>query len=156
MVAQKQYQERLEKEKLQQAAAKSALPKPKLPDPVITNTIISTIEPEIQQPVQSAPKLINRPQESTSGIPQTPPYSGGKISGSFPVKNFAETMEDLHHRKQQEEMGQVWFSPLSSTNKTDRHDITEILLKVPLNTITPPIPQILYTVQSGSQCHKSL
>ena len=102
MVAQKQYQERLEKEKLQNA--KSALPKPKLPDPVITNTIITTIEPEIQQPVQSAPKLINRPQESTSGIPQTPPYSGGKISGSFPGKNFAETMEDLHRRKQQEEM----------------------------------------------------
>ena len=33
-----------------------------------------------------------------------------------------------------------WFSPstpVSSTNKTDRHDITEILLKVALNTITP-------------------
>jgi hypothetical protein len=32
-----------------------------------------------------------------------------------------------------------WFSPgthLSSTNKTDCHDITEILLKVALNTIT--------------------
>ena len=32
-----------------------------------------------------------------------------------------------------------WFSPgtpLSSNNKTDRHDITEILLKVALNTIT--------------------
>ena len=32
-----------------------------------------------------------------------------------------------------------WFSlgiPISSTNKTDRHDITEILLKVALNTIT--------------------
>ena len=32
-----------------------------------------------------------------------------------------------------------WFSPStlgSSTNKTDRHDITEILLKVVLNTIT--------------------
>jgi hypothetical protein len=31
-----------------------------------------------------------------------------------------------------------WFSPgtpVSSTNKTDRHDITEILLKVPINTI---------------------
>jgi hypothetical protein len=27
-----------------------------------------------------------------------------------------------------------WFSPGSSTNKTDRHDITEILLKVALNT----------------------
>jgi len=32
-----------------------------------------------------------------------------------------------------------WFSPgtpVSSTNKTDRHDITEILLKVALNTLT--------------------
>jgi hypothetical protein len=33
-----------------------------------------------------------------------------------------------------------WFSlgtPVSSINKTDRHDITEILLKVALNTIAP-------------------
>jgi len=30
-----------------------------------------------------------------------------------------------------------WFSPFSSTNKTDHHDITEILLKMPLNTINP-------------------
>jgi hypothetical protein len=32
-----------------------------------------------------------------------------------------------------------WFSPdnlVSSANKTDRHDITEILLKVALNTIS--------------------
>jgi hypothetical protein len=29
-----------------------------------------------------------------------------------------------------------WFSPVSSTNKIDHHDITEILLKVALNTIT--------------------
>ena len=28
-----------------------------------------------------------------------------------------------------------WFLPVSSTNKTDRHDKTEILLKVALNTI---------------------
>jgi hypothetical protein len=28
-----------------------------------------------------------------------------------------------------------WFSPVSSNNKTDRHNITEILLKVALNTI---------------------
>jgi hypothetical protein len=28
------------------------------------------------------------------------------------------------------------FTPVSSTNKTDCHDITEILLKVALNTIT--------------------
>jgi hypothetical protein len=31
----------------------------------------------------------------------------------------------------------LWFSPVSSTNKTDCHDITEILLKVALNTIKP-------------------
>ena len=28
-----------------------------------------------------------------------------------------------------------WFSPVSSTNKTDGHDIIQILLKVALNTI---------------------
>jgi hypothetical protein len=28
-----------------------------------------------------------------------------------------------------------WISPVSFTNKTDRHDIAEILLKVALNTI---------------------
>ena len=28
-----------------------------------------------------------------------------------------------------------WFPPVSSTNKTDRHDITEILLTMALNTI---------------------
>jgi hypothetical protein len=34
----------------------------------------------------------------------------------------------------------LWFSPgtpVSSTNKTDRQEITEILLKVALNTIKP-------------------
>ena len=30
----------------------------------------------------------------------------------------------------------LWFSPVPSTNKIDRHDITEILLIVALNTIT--------------------
>jgi len=30
-------------------------------------------------------------------------------------------------------------TPVSSTKKTDRHDITEILLKVALNTITLPL-----------------
>jgi hypothetical protein len=29
-----------------------------------------------------------------------------------------------------------WFSPVTSTNKTDCHDIAEILLKVALNTIS--------------------
>ena len=31
-----------------------------------------------------------------------------------------------------------WFSPVSSTNKTDSHNITEILLKIALNTINQP------------------
>ena len=38
----------------------------------------------------------------------------------------------------------LWFSsgtPVSSTNKTDRHIITEILLKVALNIITQAIPK---------------
>ena len=44
----------------------------------------------------------------------------------------------------------LWFSlgsPVSSTNKTDCHDITEILLKVALNTIKPtnqPVPVFWY------------
>jgi hypothetical protein len=44
----------------------------------------------------------------------------------------------------------LWFSlgtPVSSTNKTDRHDIAEILLKVVLNTITL-IPYTPMTRQS--------
>jgi hypothetical protein len=36
---------------------------------------------------------------------------------------------DLH------QVGGFQSLPVSSTNKTDRHDITEILLKVALNTI---------------------
>jgi len=37
------------------------------------------------------------------------------------------------------QVGGQWFSPgtpVSSTNKTDRHDVAEMLLKVALNTIT--------------------
>jgi hypothetical protein len=40
-----------------------------------------------------------------------------------------------------------WFSPgtlVSSTNKTDCHDITEILLKVALNTINHPTNHLRY------------
>jgi hypothetical protein len=35
-------------------------------------------------------------------------------------------------------------TPVFSTNKTDRHDITEILLKVALNTINEPSNSITY------------
>jgi hypothetical protein len=60
-----------------------------------------------------------------------------------------------------------WFSlstPVSSPNKSDRHDIIEILLKVALNTITPthwiinsfgcPIRQIVcHQFQRGHNIH---
>jgi hypothetical protein len=36
------------------------------------------------------------------------------------------------------DLQQVWFSPVSSTHKTDPYNITEILLKVALNTINQP------------------
>ena len=35
-------------------------------------------------------------------------------------------------------------TPVSSTNKTDRHDITEIVLNVALNTIKPNQTIIIY------------
>ena len=44
----------------------------------------------------------------------------------------------------------LWFSPgtsVSSTNKTYLHDITEILLKVVLNTINHKPPPVMYTNQ---------
>jgi hypothetical protein len=45
-----------------------------------------------------------------------------------------------------------WFSPgapVSSTNKTDRHDVTEILLKGALNTINylPQQPSFIFIEQ---------
>jgi hypothetical protein len=45
----------------------------------------------------------------------------------------------LYDKVCQRLMAGWWFSPgtlISSTSKTERHDITEILLKVALNTIT--------------------
>jgi hypothetical protein len=38
------------------------------------------------------------------------------------------------------QVGGFSILPVSSTNKTDRHDIIEILLKVVLNAITPTLP----------------
>jgi len=50
-----------------------------------------------------------------------------------------------------------WFSPgtpVSSTNKTDRHDITEIVLKVALNTTKQTIHRIQYTIYIKLYLHK--
>jgi len=46
-------------------------------------------------------------------------------------------------------------APVSSTNKTDRHDKTEILLKVALNTIKPLKPNPVMLDLSASGCCQS-
>jgi hypothetical protein len=51
-----------------------------------------------------------------------------------------------------------WFSssiPVSSTNKTDRHDIAEILLKVALNAIKPTNQQPTSLSQMTSNVFRS-
>ena len=49
-----------------------------------------------------------------------------------------------------------WFSPITSTNKTDRQDITELLLKVALNTINQIILlyKEIHMYNVTSQCHE--
>ena len=55
-----------------------------------------------------------------------------------------------------------WFSPgtpISSSNRTDNHDITEILLKVALNTITltlAPLKSITYVKEKMYWCMHSI
>jgi hypothetical protein len=46
--------------------------------------------------------------------------------------------------------------PVSSTNKTDHHDITEILLKVALNTLTisPSFEPVLLLIIKGHMTFK--
>ena len=42
-----------------------------------------------------------------------------------------------------------WFSPVSYTNKTDLHNVTAILLKVPLNTINQSIQPTFLLLSLG-------
>jgi hypothetical protein len=49
-----------------------------------------------------------------------------------------------------------WFCPgttVSSTNKTDHHDITEILLKVAINTIKVTLNKSMMINYSESYCY---
>jgi hypothetical protein len=62
-----------------------------------------------------------------------------KVVSSNPVHDEVYSMQHYVIKFVSELIGQ-WFSPVSSTNKTDRHDITEILLKVVLCTINQTKP----------------
>jgi hypothetical protein len=79
---------------------------------------------DLQLPMQSVPIPTNVVSLSSTH---------GKL---YSIQHYMiKFVRDLHH------CPGWWFSPgilVSSTNKTDRHNIAEILLKVVLNTITQP------------------
>jgi hypothetical protein len=63
----------------------------------------------------------------------------------FPIFRFAAASDKVYQLLAHGR----WFSPgtpVSSTNETDRHDITEILLNVALNTIT--LTQLIWAQKS--------
>ena len=75
---------------------------------------------DLQLPVQSMP--------ITTKVVSSNPVHGEVYLIQYYVIKFVSDLRQLGR----------WFSPdtpVSSTNKIDRHDITEILLKVALNTI---------------------
>ena len=84
----------------------------------------------VQLPVQSVPIATNAVSSNPAVVSSHPIH--GKV---YRIQHYViRFVIDLRQ-------GQ-WFSqgtPVSLTNKTDRHDIAEILLKVALNTICQPI-----------------
>jgi len=74
---------------------------------------------DLQLPIKSVPITIN--------VVSSNPAHGGGVHVTTLCDKVCQRLE-----------AGPWFSPgtpVSSTNKTDRQDITEILLKVALNTI---------------------
>ena len=90
---------------------------------------------DLQLPVQSVP--------ITTKVVSSNPVHGEVYLIQYYVIKFVSDLRQLGR----------WFSPVSSTNKIDRHDITEILLKVALNTINKQTNP--YFVIGGSFiCHQ--
>jgi hypothetical protein len=80
-------------------------------------------------------------------VSQNSPTSRGRRGRDRMVVGFTNTcaISAYHYLKKfvsdlRQVGGFLRGFPVSSTNKTDRHDITEMLLKVALNTINQPIP----------------
>ena len=66
---------------------------------------------------------------------------------------YDDKTSEVYWKNQRLVAGQ-WFSlhpPVTPTNKTGRHDITEILLKVALNTITLTLTYWKDNQQNGHQ-----
>jgi hypothetical protein len=78
-------------------------------------------ELDLQLPMQSVP--------ITTNVVSTNPVHGVVYSKQHYVIKFVSDLRQVG--------GFFPGNPVSSTNKTDRHYITEILLKVALNTIKP-------------------
>ena len=86
------------------------------------------------RPVQSVP--------ITNKVVSSSPVHGEVYSIQHYVIKFGS---DLQGR---------WFSPLSSTNKTDHHDIAKILLKVALNTPSQPNQRSALNWQNAVSIHQ--
>jgi hypothetical protein len=69
----------------------------------------------------------------------------------YNIRDIADTFEQIYH---------VWEGypdpPVSSIKKTDRHNITEILLKVVLNTIIKPNQRKQWHLQTDSYHSKKI
>ena len=83
-----------------------------------------------------------------------------KVPGSFPDKRNISLVicdTDIPNKVCLSLTAGRWFSPASSTNKTDRHDIAEILLKVALNIITlahtPITAKLVSSISARSQVY---
>jgi len=84
-----------------------------------TVVVVIVLQLDLQLSMQSVP--------ITTNVVNSNPAHGKVYSIQHYVTKFVSDLRQVG--------GFLWETPVSSTNKTDRHDITEILLKVALNTI---------------------
>ena len=66
-----------------------------------------------------------------------------KVVSSNPVHGEVYSISTFYDKVFQSLATSRWFSPVSDTNKTERHDIAELLLKVALNTINHIKPKTI-------------
>ena len=90
-----------------------------------TGTVVIIWLFDLQLPVQSVP--------ITTNVASSNPVHGEMYSIRHYVIMFASDLQ---------QDGFLWVLSISSTNKTDSHDITVKLLKVVLNT-TPPLKVVI-------------